>query len=164
MIGGIFIKANNPKFLARWYEDNLGIGFGTGVYFSFKWRDIENSDDIGYTVFSFFANDTDYFYPGTADSMLNIRVKNLDSLRIQLQKNGVEVLDKVEDHPYGRFGWALDCDGNKIELWEPVDKGFDDFNREMDLFGKVTGLGGVFLKCKDSETSASWYRTNLGFD
>lgn len=164
MIGGIFIKANNPKFLARWYEDNLGIGFGTGVYFSFKWRDIENSDEIGYTVFSFFANDTDYFYPGTADSMLNIRVKDLDTLRIQLQKNGVEVLDNVEDHPYGRFGWALDCDGNKIELWEPVDKGFDDFNKEMDLFGKVTGLGGVFLKCKDPDKSASWYRTNLGFD
>jgi glyoxylase I family protein len=62
MIGGIFIKANDPKYLARWYEDNLGIGFGTGIYFSFKWRNLVQTNDIGYTVFSFFPESTDYFY------------------------------------------------------------------------------------------------------
>ncbi len=164
MIGGIFIKANNPKFLARWYEDNLGIGFGTGIYFSFKWRDLEKTDDIGYTAFSFFPETTEYFSPSNNDSMLNLRVDNLETTRELLKNNGVEVESKVESYDYGRFGWAIDCDGRKIELWEPVDKAFDDYHKPMELFEKVTGLGGVFLKSKNVQESVDWYSKNFGMD
>ena len=164
MIGGIFIKAKDPKFLARWYEDNLGIGFGTGIYFSFKWRDKKNTDEIGYTAFSFFPEKTDYFDPSTSDSMLNLRVANLENTRALLTKNGIDVDAKVESHEYGRFGWAIDCDGKKVELWEPIDKGFDDYHKPMELLGNVTGLGGVFLKSKNAKESAEWYSKNFGMD
>ncbi len=164
MIGGIFIKANDPKYLARWYEDNLGVGFGTGLYFSFKWRHLVETNTIGYTVFSLFPENTDYFYPGTSDSMINLRVSDLDNLRIRLMQNGVEVDDKVENYDYGRFGWAIDCDGNKIELWEPVDRAFDDYHKPMELFGKVTGLGGIFLKCNNVQQSLEFYSKNFGLD
>lgn len=142
-LGGVFIKAQDPKFLARWYEDNLGIGFGNTLYFSFKWRESGNPEEVSHTVFSFFRDDTDYFYPGTNDVMINLRVNNLDDLRIKLNNDGAFVIEKVESYEYGRFGWVVDPAGNKIELWEPVDSGFVDRLEPMDLT-KLTGFGGVF--------------------
>lgn len=164
MIGGIFIKSNNPKYLARWYEDNLGIGFGTGVYFSFKWRHLEDPESIGYTVFSFFPNDTEYFNPSHSDFMLNIRVSNLDETRKSLKEKGVVVDDKVETYDNGKFGWAIDCNGNKLELWEPIDKGFEDYHQPMELFNNVTGLGGIFIKCKNVAETIEWYNKSFGFN
>ena len=124
-LGGIFIKANEPKLLARWYQDYLGIGFGSSLYFSFKWRELNNPEIISHTVFSFFEEDTTYFYPGSNDVMINLRVNDLDQLRIQLKNDGVFVVDKIESYEYGRFGWILDPAGNKVELWEPNDIEFE---------------------------------------
>jgi predicted enzyme related to lactoylglutathione lyase len=155
-LGGVFIKAANPKYLARWYDDNLGIGFRNSLYFSFKWRDISKQDDISYTTFSFFKQDTGYFFPGSNAVMLNLRVSDLDSLRIQLKNDGAQVIDKVESHEYGRFGWVLDPEGNKIELWEPVDEGFEDIHFPMDL-KSVTGFGGIFLKALHPDKQMTWY-------
>lgn len=160
--GGVFIKAADPKFLARWYEDNLGIGFGTALYFSFKWRELNKPGDISHTVFSFFRDDTTYFYPGTNDLMINFRVNDLDEMRINLKKSGFYVADKIESYEYGRFGWAMDPAGNKIELWEPIDDGFGERNQPMQLFSNVTGLGGVFIKCPEVKSLAEWYSANLG--
>jgi predicted enzyme related to lactoylglutathione lyase len=160
--GGVFVKAKDPKFLARWYEDHLGIGFGTSLYFSFKWRDTEMPEEIAHTVFSFFHENTTYFYPGTNDLMINLRVHDLDELRIRLKNDGVFVVDKIEAYEYGRFGWAMDPAGNKIELWEPVDDGFGDRNKPMELTGKVTNLGGVFLKCPDPALMMKWYSKHFG--
>ncbi len=160
-LGGVFIKAENPKYLARWYEDNLGINFGNTVYFSFKWRELNMPENISHTVFSFFREDTTYFYPGTNDVMINLRVTDLDTLRIQLRNEGVFVIDKIETYEYGRFGWVMDPEGNKIELWEPVDDGFEDRNKPMNL-DQVTGLGGVFLKCPDPQALMKWYSKNFG--
>jgi predicted enzyme related to lactoylglutathione lyase len=160
-LGGIFIKAEDPKYLARWYEDNLGIGFGNMLYFSFKWREQSGNHDICHTVFSFFNEDTTYFYPGENDIMLNFRVNDLDNLRIQLKNSGTQVIDKVETYEYGRFGWALDPAGNKFELWEPNDDGFDDRNKPMDLRG-VTGLGGVYIRTPKVDELRNWYLRNLG--
>jgi predicted enzyme related to lactoylglutathione lyase len=160
-IGGVFIKANDPKFLARWYEDNLGIGFGSTLYFSFKWRESASPDNISHTVFSFFRDDTTYFFPGTNDVMINLRVTDLDDLRIRLRNEGVFVIDKIESYEYGRFGWALDPIGNKIELWEPADDGFSERNKPMDLKW-VSGLGGIFLKCPDPERMMNWYAKQFG--
>jgi predicted enzyme related to lactoylglutathione lyase len=160
-LGGVFLKASDPKFLARWYEDNLGIHFGSTIYFSFKWREMNQPEHISHTVFSFFRDDTTYFYPGTNDIMINLRVNDLDNLRINLKNEGVFVVDKIETYEYGRFGWALDPEGNKIELWEPVDDGFEDRNKPMNLT-HVSGLGGVFLKCKNHESMMQWYAKNFG--
>jgi predicted enzyme related to lactoylglutathione lyase len=160
-LGGIFIKANDPRYLARWYEDNLGIGFGTTVYFSFKWREQTGEHDISHTVFSFFDEETTYFYPGTNDVMINFRVNNLDNLRIQLKAAGAHVIEKIESYEYGRFGWALDPAGNKIELWEPNDDGFEDRNKPMNLRG-VSGFGGIYIRTPKVKELTEWYSKNLG--
>ena len=71
------------------------------------------------TVWSPFAADTDY-WPAGQQVMVNYRVRDLDALLAELRAAGVEVDDKVEDHEYGRFGWAVDPEGNRFELWEPT--------------------------------------------
>ena len=116
-IGGIFFKAQNPKALAEWYEKHLGIDFGGKTYSNFQFQEKEK----GSTAFSFFEQDTQYFDPSAKEFMLNLRVENLDELLIVLRAEGVQVFDEREDGDYGKFGWILDPEGNKIELWEPLD-------------------------------------------
>ncbi|HYJ64321.1 MAG TPA: VOC family protein [Parafilimonas sp.] len=120
-IGGIFIKAKNPKKLAAWYRDNLGVDFGENTYVNFKW--INDSINVhGTTVLSFFKEETEYFNPSKSKCMLNFRVKDLHTLLRELNHKGVDVIDKTEYHSYGSFGWIMDPEGNKIELWEPKDE------------------------------------------
>jgi len=121
-IGGIFIKARNPITLAAWYQDNLGIDFGENTYVTFKWINQNNPEMPGNTVLSFFHEDSDYFNPSKSACMLNFRVKDLHALLRELNNKGVEVMDKVEYYSYGSFGWIIDPEGNKIELWEPKDE------------------------------------------
>lgn len=116
-IGGIFFKANNPKKLAAWYEKHLGIDFGGKVYSDFQFQPVEK----GWTAFSLFGADTKYFEPSEKEFMFNLRVDNLDALLEVLRAEGVHVLSEREDGDYGKFGWILDIEGNKIELWEPVE-------------------------------------------
>jgi predicted enzyme related to lactoylglutathione lyase len=120
-IGGVFIKAKNPKALAKWYKENLGIGFTNDNYVAFKWIN-ENPGTPGSTMFSFFKDDSDYFSPSESKCMINFRVKDLHQLLITLKHKGVWVADKTEYHDYGSFGWIMDPEGNKIELWEPKDE------------------------------------------
>ena len=122
-IGGVFMKARDPKALARWYQENLGIDFGENLYMTFKWTNENNPAVPGNTVFSFFKEDSDYFDPSESKFMLNLRVKNLHLLLFELKHNGVWVSDKTEYYDYGSFGWIMDPEGNKIELWEPKDEG-----------------------------------------
>ncbi len=116
-IGGIFFKAQNPKALAEWYEKHLGIDFGGKTYSDFQFQEKEK----GSTAFSFFEQDTQYFDPSAKEFMLNLRVENLDEVLKVLRAEGVHVFDETEDGDYGKFGWILDLEGNKIELWEPVE-------------------------------------------
>lgn len=120
-IGGVFIKAKDPAALAAWYEKHLGIGFAGQSYVSFSWVNENNPAVPGTTVFSFFKDSSDYFAPSGAPYMLNFRVKDLDTLLAALRAEGVTVMEKTEHYGYGKFGWCLDPEGNKIELWEPVD-------------------------------------------
>jgi len=114
-IGGVFLKARDPKALANWYREHLGIAIeagGThGVLMS------SAADEM--TVWSSFPENTTYFGPGPATFMLNYRVKNLDAMLAQLRAAGAKVDEKVDDYDYGRFGWATDPEGNRFELWEP---------------------------------------------
>ncbi|MEZ5426733.1 MAG: VOC family protein [Pyrinomonadaceae bacterium] len=120
-IGGVFFKAKDPKALAAWYEKHLGVPFGGNVYASFIWDKAG-----GMTVFSVFPEDTDYYEPSKKPFMFNFRVEDLHQLLATLKEEGVEVIDKTEEYPYGKFGWIVDPEGNKIELWEPIDSGFDE--------------------------------------
>ena len=116
-IGGVFFRAENPKALAAWYEKHLGIEFGGKTYSSFQFGEKEK----GETAFSFFEADTKYFEPSEKQFMINFRVENLDELLKALREEGVNVLDERDEADYGKFGWILDIEGNKIELWEPAD-------------------------------------------
>lgn len=120
-IGGIFFKSKDPAGLAAWYEKHLGIPFGGNPYAGFTWDKIG-----GTTVFSLFPEDTDYFAPSEKPFMFNLRVDDLDALLAALKEEGVEVIEKTEEYPYGKFGWIIDPEGNRIELWEPNDEGFTE--------------------------------------
>jgi predicted enzyme related to lactoylglutathione lyase len=112
-IGGVFFKARDPDALRRWYADNLGIAVEDYGGATFRW------ELRGTTVGSVFDGETDYFGPGSQAWMVNFRVSNLDAMLEQLRGAGAEVDDRVEEHEYGRFGWAVDPEGNRFELWEP---------------------------------------------
>ncbi|MCW5908365.1 MAG: VOC family protein [Chitinophagales bacterium] len=118
-IGGVFIKANNPKELCAWYDKHLGTTFGKNAYMVFNWSANKNDTPAGSTTFSFFKEDSNYFAPSTKQAMLNFRVENLETTLEELRKAGVQVFDNVEEYDYGKFGWIMDAEGNKIELWEP---------------------------------------------
>jgi len=116
-IGGIFMKASNPKKMAEWYRANLGIDAAKG-YAEFRWRDEDEPERVGRTTWSLFPTNTTYFGASKAPFMINYRVKDLDKLLAQLRREGVRV-EKVTDYNYGRFAWITDPEGNRIELWQP---------------------------------------------
>lgn len=117
-IGGIFFKAKDPGKLRQWYGEHLGIQCEDSAA-SFHWRETDNPEQKGMTVWSAFPSDTRYFDPSSAPFMINYRVVNLDSLLAQLRAEGVDVDPRVEEYDYGRFAWIMDPEGNRIELWEP---------------------------------------------
>jgi predicted enzyme related to lactoylglutathione lyase len=115
-IGGIFFKSDDPKKLKEWYNKHLGIGE------VFKWKDPENeSAPPAVTAWSPFKQDTTYFAPSNKPFMFNYRVANLEALLEVLKEEGVQIVAPMEIHSYGKFGWIMDPEGNKIELWEPID-------------------------------------------
>ncbi len=123
-IGGLFFKARDPKALAAWYRDHLGLPIGEGQTngtFSSGGDDEAAAPEL--TVWSLFPEDTTYFAPSEAPFMVNYRVENLDRMLDQLRAAGATVEDRVEDYGYGRFGWATDPEGNRFELWEPAAPG-----------------------------------------
>lgn len=121
-IGGVFLKSGDPESILQWYHDHLGIEPDEegGSYSSFTWRDTDEPDRAGRTVWSVFAEDSSYFDPSGSAFMVNFRVDDLDGILSQLSEAGAEVVGGVEEYPFGRFGWVLDPEGRKIELWEPL--------------------------------------------
>ncbi|MFQ5947194.1 MAG: VOC family protein [Anaerolineae bacterium] len=118
-VGGIFFKAGDPEALKDWYAEHLGIATRPDGTIMFQWRELDDPEQIGYTVWGPFPKDTKYFDPSTSPFMFNFRVAELDALLKALRQEGVEVDDHTEDYPYGRFGWIMDPEGNRVELWEP---------------------------------------------
>ena len=121
-IGGLFIKAKDPRALSAWYDRHLGFSFGENLYVNFKWVNDNNAAVPGNTIFSFFKQDTKYFDPSSSPFMINFRVKDLKSLLEKLKEEGVQIVGEISEEEYGKFGWIMDPEGNKIELWEPVDE------------------------------------------
>lgn len=118
-IGGIFFKSENPEAMYAWYEKHLGIAGRPNVGAMFSWRSTDDTPKEGMTVWSIFPASTNYFDPSKAPFMLNYIVDDLDAALAELRAAGVQVDDRIERHDYGNFGWIIDPDGNRIELWEP---------------------------------------------
>jgi predicted enzyme related to lactoylglutathione lyase len=117
-IGGIFFKARDPKALGEWYRNHLGIDVQEWGGTAFRWNEPEACPE-GITVWSLFPADTKYFEPGSSPFMVNYRVADLAGILAALRAEGCNVDDKTETSEYGRFGWVVDPEGNRIELWEP---------------------------------------------
>lgn len=121
-IGGVFFKSKDTKALNAWYYNNLGLvpnDYGS----IFEWR-TSDEKNIAYTQWSPFSKKTKYFLPSKNDYMINYRVDNMGELLKKLKANNVTVLDTIESYDYGKFLHILDCDSNKVELWEPIDGSF----------------------------------------
>ena len=116
-IGGIFFKSKDPKRLGAWYRDHLGLDVSDWGGAIFQWGGSES--EPGMTIWSLFAQDTDKMAPSGASFMINFRVADLDTLLAALRSEDCNVLDQQEASEFGKFGWVMDPDGNKIELWEP---------------------------------------------
>ena len=118
-IGGVFFKAKDPEKLRAWYQEHLGLevdAYGSVVFHS---PESEAERKTAQTVWSLFPSDTKYFDPSTAPFMINYRVENLAALLEVLRSEGVEVDERSDEAEYGKFGWIMDPEGNRIELWEP---------------------------------------------
>ena len=120
-IGGFFFKTNDPKAVKEWYQKHLGLH--TDEYgASFWWQDKEGNDCS--TQWSPFKADTDYFEPSKKEFMQNFRVHDLEVLLKKLSEEGVTIIGDMQTYEYGKFAWIVDLEGNKIELWEPLDSAF----------------------------------------
>ena len=123
-IGGIFFKCKDPDKVKEWYKTHLGLAtdqYGT----SFEWRLADDPNQKGFSQWSPFAESTKYFQPSEKEFMINYRVENLEALVEALKKEGVTIVDEIESFEYGKFVHIMDVEGNKIELWEPVDEEYD---------------------------------------
>ena len=118
-IGGIFFKANDPNMMHEWYKKHLGINVQPWGGASFDWVDNDGKPTGGTTAWLIRTNEEEAFAPSKASFMVNYRVADLHNLLKALKDEGCNVLDKVDDSEYGKFGWVMDPEGNKVELWEP---------------------------------------------
>ncbi|MCB1322196.1 MAG: VOC family protein [Leptospiraceae bacterium] len=154
-IGGIFFKCADPARMREWYDRHLGIVSHPEAGAIFEWqptgssgpmaappRESANSENDtaadsgsatirsrsinkGFTIWSPFAQDTQYFNPSKSGFMINFRVRQLEELLVTLRAEGVTIVGEMETYEYGKFAWILDPEQNKIELWEPNDAAFD---------------------------------------
>lgn len=116
-IGGIFIRAKDPVRLHTWYKTHLGVDVQEWGGTAFRWADADGVPTNGSTAWS--IGDGSCFAPSKASFMVNYRVEDLHRLLKLLREEGCEVLEKVEQSEFGIFGWVMDPEGNKVELWQP---------------------------------------------
>jgi lactoylglutathione lyase len=117
-LGGAFFKCADPAAQRAWYTKHLGIET-TDYGAVFEWRLLDDPDELGATAWNTFPANTKHFQPSDKPFMFNYRVENLVALLEELKKEGVQIVGEMQDSEYGKFGWIMDPEGNKIELWEP---------------------------------------------
>lgn len=115
-LGGIFFKAKDSQALGEWYRKHLGMDVSEWGGVVFQWAD---DSATGTKLWSPFKDSTTYFAPSTAPFMINFRVADLHGLLAALRAEGCDVQDQVDESEQGKFGWVVDPEGNKVELWEP---------------------------------------------
>lgn len=118
-IGGIFFNARDPAALREWYRRHLGIDVLDWGGAAFTWSDAEGRPTGGTTIWSVGSASGEHFAPSQAPFMINYRVADLHALLKALRDEGCQVLDKVDESEYGKFGWVMDPEDHKVELWEP---------------------------------------------
>ncbi len=118
-IGGIFFKAKDAKSLQAWYKLHLGIDVQVWGGAAFPWTGADGKPVAGTTAWCINPEKSDPFAPGSASFMVNYRVEDLLALVKALKEEGCKVLEKIDDSEYGKFGWVIDPEGNKVELWQP---------------------------------------------
>lgn len=118
-IGGIFFKAKDPARMRAWYKTHLGIDVQAWGGAAFSWVGDDGQPAAGTTIWNVSAAEGDDYAPSSAPFMINYRVADLDALLDALRAEGCNVLGKGEESEYGKFGWVLDPEGNKVELWQP---------------------------------------------
>lgn len=118
-IGGIFFNAKDPVALRAWYKTHLGIDVQAWGGAAFTWTDDQGNPMKGTTIWSIGSEQGDPFAPSRSSFMINYRVEDLGALLQALRKEGCKVLEKTDESEYGRFGWVVDPEGNKVELWQP---------------------------------------------
>ena len=129
-IGGVFFKStNDAKALSAWYEKHLGIKLEDWGGAILQWQE-DTAEDNGMTVWNVASKDTEWFSPSTASFMINYRVDDMKGMIQQLKEGGVEIFKGPESHENGKFAWIIDPDGNKVELWEPMN--WDEKNKELE--------------------------------
>ena len=122
-IGGVFLKARDPKALSAWYAKHLGVQLADYGGASFQWSD-EGPAGTGQTAWMIFPAATKHFGPGTEagpqTAMVNYRVDDLDALLAQLAAANVPIDPKRDEASYGKFAWITDPEDNRVELWQPL--------------------------------------------
>lgn len=118
-IGGIFFKAKDVQGMCAWYKKHLGIDVQNWGGAAFRWADDDGKPTGGTTAWNISKMDSDYYEPSAAPFMINYRVADLDALLAALRAEGCQVVGHSEESEYGKFGWVLDPEGNKVELWQP---------------------------------------------
>lgn len=122
-IGGVFLRSPDPKRLTAWYVEHLGVTLSEYGAVTFEWSD-EVPPGTGSTSWTVFPQASKYFgEPGPAgpqQAMVNYRVDDMDALLDRLRTAGVWIDPERQDADYGRFAWIKDCDGNRLELWQPL--------------------------------------------
>jgi predicted enzyme related to lactoylglutathione lyase len=118
-IGGVFFKAKDPVALGAWYRRHLGVEVEDWGGAAFRWKTAEDPEGNGTTIWSVMPADSKYFAPSEAPFMINYRVADLHALLAALRTEGCDVDAKVEESEYGKFGWVMDPEGHRIELWQP---------------------------------------------
>lgn len=116
-LGGVFFKSRDPDALKKWYIEHLGAPETEDPGISFP---IVDHPDDGYTVFAPFKSETDYFQPSTRDFMINLVVDDLEGVLKRVADGGGTLIGEPKDYDFGKFGWILDPEGNKVELWQPM--------------------------------------------
>jgi predicted enzyme related to lactoylglutathione lyase len=116
-IGGVFIKAKDPAALRAWYKKHLGFDIQAWGGATFRWVDGSGHPTAGSTAW--FAGNGKNFAPSTSSFMINYRVADLHAVLAALRAEGCDVLDKTDESAEGKFGWVMDPEGNKVELWQP---------------------------------------------
>ena len=122
-VGGFFFKAENPKALASWYKTHLGVPIDESYGgYTFNWNNDSKRPSKGYTIWSPFNKETDYLEPSQKDFMFNFIVDDLKALTEVLDSQGINLIGDIEDTEFGLFDWIMDPEGNKVELWEPIEE------------------------------------------
>jgi len=125
-IGGVFLKARDPKALSAWYEKHLGLALKPWGGAALKWPE-DTAEDGGVTAWNLTAQSSTWFAPSESSFMINYRVDDLEAIAQGLAAAGIPLLKPIEKHENGKFAWLMDPEGNKVELWEP--KLWDDKNK-----------------------------------